>query len=163
METKTRLVNEFSQGIVAFKKSDNSKAVFYFRVALNKHKGSKIAKAKCMAYLGLCEVLGGMSDKISLIEEAHGINPTDTNILRVLAYAHLFIGERQQGLAAIILGLKVEPGNPELLLFREQVGYRRKAVINSLDRANKINQILGRFFRKSKKSIDVMNVLPAAA
>lgn len=162
-QMKNRLVNEFSQGIAALKKSDYSKAVFYFRVALNKHKQSKVAKAKCMAYLGLSEVLGGVKEKISRIEEAHRINPTDTNILRVLSYAHLSVGERQEGLAAIILGLKIEPENPELFSFLEQVGYRRKGVISTLDRANKINQVLGKFFRKSKKSISVDNILPAAA
>ena len=160
---QNRLVNEFSQGILALKKSDYSKAVFYFRVALNKHKHSQVAKAKCMAYLGLSEVLGGVKEKISRIEKAHRINPADTNILRVLAYAHLYLGERQQGLSAIILGLKIEPENPELFAFLEKVGYRRKGVISSLDRSNKINQMLGKFFRKSRQSIDVINVLPAAA
>lgn len=160
---KTRLVNEFSQGIVALKKSDYSKAVFYFRVALNKHKDSPVAKAKCMAYLGLCEVLGGVSEKVSRIEEAHELNPSDTNILRVLSYAYLYLGERQQGLAAIIQGLKIEPENQELFSFLEQIGYRQKNVIGSLTRTNKINQFFGKFFRKSKKSISVENVLPAAA
>jgi tetratricopeptide (TPR) repeat protein len=157
------LVNEFSQGISALKKSDYSKGVFYFRVALNKHKESKVARAKCMAYLGLCEVLGGLDEKISLIEEAHQINPTDTNILRVLSYAHLYLGQRQKGLAAIILGLKIEPENPELFNFLERVGYRQKSVISTLDRSNRINQFLGRFFRKAKKVVTVENVLPAAA
>lgn len=163
MEKKTRLVNEFSQGIAALKNSDYPKAVFYFRVALNKHKESKVAKAKCMAYLGLCEVQGGIKEKILLIEEAYRVNPLDTNILRVLAYAHLSIGERQKALAAIILGLKIEPDNPELFSFLEQIGYRRKSVISTLDRTNKLNQFLGRFFRKNKQTIDVLNILPAAA
>jgi len=163
LATKTRLVNEFSQGIAALKISDYSKGVFYFRVALNKHKGSNVAKAKCMAYLGLCEVLGGMNERISLIEKAHLMNPSDTNILRVLSYAHLFLGERQKGLAAIILGLKIEPENPELFHFLELIGYRQKSVIRSLDRTNKLNQFVGKFFRKEKKSINVEDVLPVAA
>lgn len=163
METKTQMVNEFSQGIAALKISDYSKGVFFFRVALNKHKGSAVAKAKCMAYLGLCEVLGGMVERVSLIEKAHQLNPSDTSILRVLSYAHLYRGERQKGLAAIILGLKIEPDNPELFHFLELIGYRQKCVIQTLDRTNKINQFLGKFFRKEKKSIDVENVLPVAA
>ena len=163
METNDRLVDEFSQGVRALKDSDYSKGVFYFRVALNKHKQSNTAKAKCMAYLGLCEVLGGLEEKITHIEQAHQLNPYDTNILRVLAYARFTLGDRKQGLAAIIMGLKIEPENPELFLFLEQVGYRQKSVIGSLNRANKINHFLGRMFRKTKKSIDVMSVLPAAA
>ncbi|MCW8929993.1 MAG: hypothetical protein OQL19_07140 [Gammaproteobacteria bacterium] len=163
MENTARLVDEFSQGVKALKNSDYSKGVFYFRVALNKHKQSDTAKAKCLAYLGLCEVLGGLDDKISHIEEAHQLNPSDTNILRVLAYARFQIGDRKEGLAAIILGLKIEPENPELFLFLEQVGYRRKSVIGSLERTNKLNQFFGRLFRKSKKTVDVMSVLPAAA
>ena len=163
METKTRLVNEFSQGIAALKLSDYSKGVFYFRVALNKHKGSMVAKAKCMAYLGLCEVLGGMEERVSLIEKAHQINPSDTNILRVLSYAHLYLGERQKGLAAIIMGLKIEPNNPELFHFLELIGYRQKSIIRSLDRTNKINQFLGKFFRKERQTVNVEDVLPAAA
>ena len=160
---KTRLVNEFSQGIAAMKLTDYSKAVFYFRVAMNKHKNSRVAQAKCMAYLGLCEVLGGMTERVSLIEKAHRLNPTDTNILRVLSYAHICRGERQKGLAAIILGLKIEPDNPELFRFLELIGYRQKSVIRSLERTNKLNQFLGKFFRKEKQSINVENVLPAAA
>jgi hypothetical protein len=163
METRKQLVNEFTQGILALKKANYSQAVFYFRVALSKHKESEIAKAKCMAYLGLCEVYGGLSDKISHIKEAHRMNPLDTNILHVLAYAHLRIGERQKGLAAIVLGLKIEPENARLLSFMDQVGYRRKRVINSLNRTHKINQVLGRFFRKEQKSIDMMAILPASA
>ena len=163
MKINTRLVTEFSQGIAALKNSEYSKAVFYFRVALNKHKDSEIARARCMAYLGLCEILGGLADKISLIEDAHRMNPADTNILRVLAYAYLHSGERQKGLAAIILGLKFEPKNPELFSFLEQIGYRKKSVIHTLDRGNKINRLLGKYFRKDKKLIDVMNVLPVAA
>ena len=163
METNARLVDEFSQGVRALKNSDYLKGVFYFRVAMNKHKQSITATAKCMAYLGLCGVLGGLGEKITLIEQAHQLNPMDTNILRVLAYAHFSLGERKQGLAAIILGLKMEPDNRELFLFLEQVGYRQKSVIISLDRANKINQFFGRMFRKTKKSIDVLSVLPAAA
>ena len=163
MEKNARLVDEFSQGVRALKNSDYLKGVFYFRVALNKHKQSNTATAKCLAYLGLCEVLGGLEDKITHIEEAHQLNPSDTNILRVLAYARLTLGDRKEGLAAIILGLKIEPENPELFLFLEQIGYRRKNVIGSLDRTNKINQFFGRLFRKSKKSIDVLSVLPAAA
>lgn len=163
MEKNARLVDEFSQGVRALKNSDYLKGVFYFRVALNKHKQSNTATAKCMAYLGLCEVLGGLEDKISHIEKAHQLNPSDTNILRVLAYARLSIGDRKEGLAAIILGLKIEPENPELYLFLEQIGYRRKNVIGSLERTNKINQFFGRLFRKTKKSIDILSVLPAAA
>lgn len=163
METSTRLVNEFSQGVKALKNSDYSKGVFYFRVAQNKHKQSNIANAKCTAYLGLCEVLGGLEEKISRIEKAHKLNPLDTNIIRVLAYAYFRLGQRKQGLATIIMGLKIEPDNQALFIFLEQVGYRRKNVINSLDRGNKINQFVGRMFRKTKKSIDVLNILPAAA
>lgn len=163
MLTSTRLVNEFSQGVRALKDSDYSKGVFYFRVALNKHKGSDAAMAKCMAYLGLCEVLGGLGDKISLIEKACQLNPQDTDILRVLAYARFNLGHRQQGLSAIILGLKIDPDNQALFSFLEQVGYRRKKVITSLQRSNKINQFFGRLFRKSKPSIAVSSVLPLAA
>ena len=163
METNARLVDEFSQGVRALKNSDYSKGVFYFRVALNKHKQSNTASAKCMAYLGLCEVLGGLGEKITNIEKAHQLNPSDTNILRVLAYAHFTLGDRKEGLAAIILGLKIEPENHELFLFLEQVGYRRKKVISSLERTNKINQFFGRMSRKTKKSLDVLSVLPAAA
>lgn len=163
MESNARLVNEFSQGVRALKNSDYSKGVFYFRVALNKHKKSNTAMAKCMAYLGLCEVLGGLREKITNIEKAHQLNPLDTNILRVLAYARFTLGDRKEGLAAIIMGLKIEPENPELFVFLEQVGYRQKSVISSLERTNKLNQFFGRMFRKRKKSIDVMSVLPAAA
>ncbi len=163
MQTNARLVDEFSQGVRALKKSDYLKGVFYFRVALNKHRQSNTAAAKCMAYFGLCEVLGGLGKKITHIEEAHQLNPLDTNILRVLAYAHFSLGNRQQGLAAIILGLKIEPDNPELFLFLEQVGYRQKNIINSLERSNRINHFFGRMFRKTRKSIDVLSVLPAAA
>lgn len=163
METNARLVVEFSQGVRALKNSDYTKGVFYFRVALSKHKQSSTATAKCMAYLGLCEVLGGLGEKITLIEQAHKLNPSDTNILRVLAYAFFSLGDRRQGLAAIILGLKAEPESPELLLFLEQVGYRQKRLINSLDRTNKINQFFGRMFRKTKKSVDLMSALPTAA
>ena len=162
METNARLVDEFSQGVRALKDSDYAKGVFYFRVALNKHKQSDTASAKCMAYLGLCEVLGGLEEKITLIEQAHKLNPSDTNIIRVLAYAFFSLGDRRQGLAAIILGLKIEPENQDLFLFLEQVGYRRKSVINSLERTNKINQFFGRMFRKTKKSIDLMSALPTA-
>jgi len=163
LESKSRLVNEFSQGIAALKKSEFSKAVFYFRVSLNKHKHSRVAKAKCMAYLGLCEVKGGLNDRISLIEDAHKINPTDTNILRVLAYAYLHIGDRQKALAVITLGLKMEPHNKELFSFLEQIGYRQKGVIRTLDRANRVNEFLGRFFRKDRQSVNVATILPAAA
>ncbi|MCP3852080.1 MAG: hypothetical protein GY694_17850 [Gammaproteobacteria bacterium] len=163
MEIKVQLVDEFSQGVKALKASDYSKGVFYFRVALNKHKQSDTAKAKCMAYLGLCEVLGGLEEKIDNIKKAHQLNPVDTNILRVLAYAHFTIGERKEGLAAIILGLKIEPENAELFSFLELVGYRQKNVIAPLNRTNKLNEFLGRLFRKSKKSMNVYNVLPAAA
>jgi len=163
LEIRAQLVDEFSQGVRALKKSDYSKGVFYFRVAMNKHKQSDSAKAKCMAYLGLCEVLGGLENKIDNIKNAHQLNPGDTNILRVLAYAHFTIGERKEGLAAIILGLKIEPENAELFSFLEQVGYRQKNVIAPLNRTNKLNEFLGRLFRKTKKSMDVYNVLPAAA
>ncbi len=164
METNARLVDEFSQGIQALKNSDYSKGVFYFRVAQNKHKQSKTATAKCMAYLGLCEVLGGVEGKITNIEKAHRLNPVDTNILRVLAYAYFSLGERKQGLSTIIKGLKIEPDNSELFLFLEHVGYRQKNIIASLERSNKINQFFGRLFRKkSKKSIDVLSILPVAA
>ncbi len=163
METNTRLVNEFSQGVSALKNSDFSKGVFYFRVALNKHKQSKAAAAKCLAYLGLCEVLGGLEEKITLIEKAHQINPKDTNILRALAYASFTKGDRKHGLAALILGLKIEPENKALIIFLDQVGYRRKRVINSLQRTNTLNQFLGRFLRKDKKSMDVVSALPIAA
>ncbi len=163
METSVRLVDEFAQGVQALKNSDYSKGVFYFRVAQNKHKRSETATAKCMAYLGLCEVLGGLGEKVTHIEKAHQLNPVDTNILRVLAYAYFSLGNRKQGLATIIMGLKIEPDNPELFLFLEQVGYRRKNVISSLERGNRINHFFGRLFRKSKKSIDVLSILPAAA
>ena len=163
MQTNARLVVEFSQGVRALKNSNYAKGVFYFRVALNKHKQSNTATAKCMAYLGLCEVLGGLGEKITLIEQAHKSNPSDTDILRVLAYAFFSLGDRRQGLVAIILGLKIEPDNIELLFFLEQVGYRRKRLIGSLERTNKINQFFGRMFRKTKKSIDLMSALPTAA
>ncbi|MCK5649230.1 MAG: hypothetical protein KAI22_10150 [Gammaproteobacteria bacterium] len=163
MQTNVRLVVEFSQGIRALKNSDYAKGVFYFRVALHKHKQSDTASAKCMAYLGLCEVLGGLGEKITLIEQAHKLNPSDTDIIRVLAYAFFSLGDRRQGLAVIILGLKIEPDNTELLFFLEQVGYRRKRLIDSLDRTNKINQFFGRMCRKTKKSIALMSALPTAA
>ncbi len=163
MVTSTRLVNEFSQGVRALRHADYSKGVFYFRVALNKHKDSDAARAKCMAYLGLCEVLGGLREKVSLIETACQLNPHDTDILRVLAYARFSLGQRQQGLSAIILGLKIDPDNPALFAFLDQVGYRRKKVIASLQRSNKINHFFGRLRRKSRPSIDLSSALPVAA
>ncbi len=90
MEIKVQFVDEFSQGVRALKASDYSKGVLYFRVALNKHKQSDTAQAKCMAY-------------------------------------------------------------------------RQKNVIAPLNRTSKLNEFLGHLFRKSKKSMNVYNVLPAAA
>ena len=163
METNIRLVKEFSQGINALKLSDYSKAVFYFRVAMNKHKKDTAAKARCMAYLGLCEVIGGMKERISVIEEAHRMNPSDTIILKVLAFTHLHLGQRQKGLATIILGLKIDPHNRELFEFLKQIGYRQKSVIPSLERNNKLNQVLGRFFRRNAPAVTLETVLPRAA
>ncbi len=163
METNIRLVQEFSLGIRALKLSDYSKAVFYFRVAMNKHKKDAAARARCMAYLGLCEVLGGIKDRISIIEEAHRLSPGDTSILKVLAFIYLHQGQRQKGLATIILGLKIEPHNQELFRFLQQIGYRQKNIIPSLERNNKLNQMLGRFFRRQTTSVTLDNVLPGAA
>lgn len=164
METNIRLVKEFSQGINALRHSDNSKAVFYFRVAMNKHKNDQAARALCMAYLGLCEVMAGMHERIAIIEEAHRMSPGDTRILKVLAFTHLHLGQRQKGLATIILGLKIEPHNQDLFMFLKQVGYRQKNIIPSLERSNKLNQMLGRFFRRrNSQSVSMDTVLPKAA
>ncbi|WP_198263075.1 hypothetical protein [sulfur-oxidizing endosymbiont of Gigantopelta aegis] len=72
--------------------------------------------------VGLCEVLGGLEEKITLIEKAHQINPKDTNILRALAYASFTKGDRKHGLAALILGLKIEPENKALIIFFRSSG-----------------------------------------
>ncbi len=163
METNIRLVMEFSRGIDALRNYDYSKAVFYFRVAMNKHKADPQASARCLAYLGLCEVIGGMKERISIIEDAHHMSPRDTCILKVLAYTHLYLGQRQKGLATIILGLKLEPHNQELYLFLQQIGYRQKNIIPSLQRTNRINQVLGKFFRRSYQNVPVETILPKVA
>lgn len=133
------------------------------RLAMNKHKQDTAAKARCIAYLGLCEVMGGMKERISVIEEAHRMNPSDTIILKVLAFTHLHLGQRQKGLATIILGLKIDPHNRELFEFLKQIGYRQKSVIPSLERNNKLNQVLGCFFRRNAPAVTLEMVLPRAA
>jgi tetratricopeptide (TPR) repeat protein len=61
-----------------------------------------------------------------------------------LARVQMLAGDRKAALAALDVGLKLDPDHPGLVALKKEFGVRRRPIVGFLDRDHPLNVLLGR-------------------
>lgn len=130
-----------------------SQALDHFTVLLDDADNNDPQFDRYQSYTGLCQVLLGEGDGISLCRKsAKTINPKVENICN-LALAELQLNKRSNAIAAIKSGIKLDPKNNQLKKLNSRLDTRRKPFISFISRDNIINVMVGKItYRANRKA-----------
>ncbi len=103
------------------------------------------------SYLGLCQVLLGEKEGISLCRESAKTIPNSIEIKCNLALAELQLNMRNNAISVVESGLKLDPKNSQLKKLHSRLETRRKPFLPFVSRDNLINIFIGKISYKANK------------
>ena len=122
---------------------------FSFLVALSKPSDQHFPKYQ--SYLGLCQVLLGENEGISLCRESAKSIPDSVSIKCNLALAELQLNKRNNAISALESGIKLDPKNKHLKKLHSRLDTRRKPFLPFVSRDNFINIVVGKISYKANR------------
>ncbi|MFW2374032.1 MAG: tetratricopeptide repeat protein [Gammaproteobacteria bacterium] len=140
---------DFMDGLEYLKQRSIPDAERYFEQAYSAAQSNDLNRPKYLSYYGFSRVLNGYLDGIELCKKAVQADPDDGDLYLNLSRAELFNGKRQAAVEILDQGLLVDRFHQGLLELKNKIGYRNQNPIPILKRSNPLNEVIGRFIRKT--------------
>ncbi len=137
---------KFTAGKNFLKEEKYDRALKSFEKAYKEDSGNP----EYMSYFGLCKALRGGEIGLGLelctmaIKKEYARSELYLNLGKV----YMAAGNKKGAIKVFLRGLKFDPQNEEIHRRLNELGFRNRPVIKSLDRSNPVNKFLGIFFRR---------------
>jgi len=147
-----RLRGEFLDGLDLFKRDDWKSALELFKSADEQAEMDDIYQSRYTSFHGLVRVYMGDRNGVKLCRKAAVGELNDAEVFYNLVMAEHRLGFREGAYMALRRGLKIDGGHPGLNQLKDEMMLREKSkIIPGLKRKGLLNQIIGKFFRGSRK------------
>lgn len=145
---KDSAVEQFDSGMRFLKEDNLDKAMRAFEKA---YKGDK-SNPFYMSYYGMCKATRGgqIGLGLELCTRAIKMEFYRSELYLNLGKVYLAAGNKKVAIKVLKKGLRFEPRNQAIHKSLAGLGCRDRPVIESLERSNPINKLLGVFLRKKK-------------
>ena len=151
--SRTRLREEFVDGLRHFRNDDWEQAVQLFRNADEKADIDDVYQNRYTSFHGLARVLMGDKNGVKLCRKAAVGEQNDVEVYYNLAMAEHRLGYRESAWTALRRGLRIDRGHPGLKRLEQELTLRGKnKAVPGLHREGIVNRTIGRLFRGSRKS-----------
>ncbi len=130
-----------------------SQALDHFTVLLDEADYSDPHFDRYQSYTGLCQVLLGEKEGISLCRKSAATSTPKIENMCNLALAELQLNKRNNAIDAIQKGIKLDPKNNQLKKLKSRLDTRRKPFIPFISRDNFVNVMVGKItYRANRKA-----------
>ncbi len=130
-----------------------SQALDHFTILLDDADNNDPQFDRYQSYTGLCQVLLGEKEGISLCRKSAATNTPQIENMCNLALAELQLNKRSNAIDAIQKGIKLDPKNSQLKKLNSRLDTRRKPFIPFISRDNFINIMVGKItYRTNRKA-----------
>jgi hypothetical protein len=151
--SRTRLREDFVDGLKHFRNDDWEQAAQFFRDADEKAEFDDVYQNRYTSFHGLARVLMGDKNGVKLCRKAAVGEQNDVEVYYNLAMAEHRLGYRESAWTALRRGLRIDRGHPGLKRLENELTLRGKnKAVPGLSREGIINRTIGRLFRGSRKS-----------
>jgi hypothetical protein len=151
--SRTRLREDFVDGLRHFRNDDWENALQYFRTADEKAEIDDVYQNRYTSFHGLARVLMGDKNGVKLCRKAAVGEQNDVEVYYNLALAEHRLGYRESAYTALRRGMRIDRGHPGLKRLEQEFILREKRkLVPGLQREGLINRVVGRLFRGSRKS-----------
>lgn len=151
--SRTRLREDFVDGLKHFRNDDWEQAAQFFRDADEKAEFDDVYQNRYTSFHGLARVLMGDKNGVKLCRKAAVGEQNDVEVYYNLAMAEHRLGYRESAWTALRRGLRIDRGHPGLKRLEHELTLRGKnKAVPGLSREGIINRTIGRLFRGSRKS-----------
>ena len=151
--SRTRLREDFVDGLKHFRNDDWEQAARFFRDADEKAEFDDVYQNRYTSFHGLARVLMGDKNGVKLCRKAAVGEQNDVEVYYNLAMAEHRLGYRESAWTALRRGLRIDRGHPGLKRLENELTLRGKnKAVPGLSREGIINRTIGRLFRGSRKS-----------
>lgn len=142
---------EFKLGQEELRLQNYSQALDHFSFLLALSSPADSLYPKYQSYQGLCQVLLGEKEGISLCRLSAKNMSGSIEIKCNLALAELQLNRRNKAISVVESGLRIDPRNKHLKKLHSRLDTRRKPFIPFVSRDNIINILVGRISYKANK------------
>ena len=151
--SRTRLREDFVDGLKHFRNDDWEQAAQFFRDADEKAEFDDVYQNRYTSFHGLARVLMGDKNGVKLCRKAAVGEQNDVEVYYNLAMAEHRLGYRESAWTALRRGLRIDRVHPGLKRLEHELTLRGKnKAVPGLSREGIINRTIGRLFRGSRKS-----------
>jgi hypothetical protein len=149
--SRTRLRDDFLQGLSCYEKRDLEGALNMFRAADEQAEMDDIYQNRYTSFHGLVRVFMGDRHGVKLCRKAAVGEVEDVEVYYNLAMAEYKLGDRGGAYMALRRGLAIDAEHTGLRRLRKEFNLRaRHPVIRWLSRDNRFNRALGQLFRRRR-------------
>ena len=138
----------FEKGLAALDEGRQREALAFFEasIELECKYGSGRPQARYLSHYGLCLALVGRRrhDSIKFCREAVAMEGYNADLLWNLGRTLLLADQRREAYAALVKGLRLEPGHRGIVHDLRSMGLRKKPLLPFLSRSNPVNVLFGR-------------------
>jgi hypothetical protein len=149
--SRTRLRNDFLDGMRCYERRDLEGALKMFRAADELAEMDDIYHNRYTSFHGLVRVLMGDENGVKLCRQAAVAEQEDVEVYHNLAMAEYQLGFRGGAYMALRRGLAIDNTHPDLRRLRKVFNQRAfKPVIPWLSRDSLLNRALGKLLRRQR-------------
>ena len=138
----------YEKGVAALEQGRQREALAFFEasIELECKYGNGRPQARYLSHYGLCLALAGRRrhDSVKFCREAVAMEGYNADLLWNLGRTLLIADQRREAYAALVKGLRLEPGHPGIVQDLRGMGIRRKRALPFLSRSNPVNVFFGR-------------------
>lgn len=150
--SRVRLRDDFVSGLKCFRSEDWEAALNFFRAADEQAEIDDVYQNRYTSYHGLVRVCMGDRNGVKLCRKAAVGERYDAEVYYNLAVAEHKLDFPESAWTALRRGLSIDASHTGLQRLKQEFSLREQRVfIPGLRRENILNQILGKFFRGSRR------------